>query len=162
VLSRDRFALALGPSFVGEFAPMLNTPQPDGLRLDKWLWAARFYKTRALAVEQISKGRVAVNGLAAKPARELRIGDLVDLRQGDVLRTVRVQALAALRGPASQAQLLYAETAQSITRRQRAAQLRQQGVEPAHTLTEGRPTKRDRRELVDWQRWSASADDVEP
>jgi ribosome-associated heat shock protein Hsp15 len=140
---------------------MPNTPHPGGPRLDKWLWAARFYKTRALAVEQISKGRVAVNGLAAKPARELHVGDLVELRQAGVPRTVRVQALSALRGPASQAQALYAETAESIALRQRMAQLHQQGVEPAHTLTEGRPTKRDRRELVEWQRWSASADDAE-
>jgi ribosome-associated heat shock protein Hsp15 len=78
-----------------------------------------------------------------------------------VPRTVRVQALTALRGPASQAQALYAETEESIALRQRMTQLRQQGVEPAHTLTEGRPTKRDRREMVDWQRWSASADDAE-
>jgi ribosome-associated heat shock protein Hsp15 len=140
---------------------MSSEPQTSNVRLDKWLWAARFFKTRALAVEQIDKGRVAVNALAAKPAREVRVGDLIELRQSPVTRTVQVRALSALRGPASQAQALYTETEESIALRQRMAQLRQQGVEPAHTLTEGRPTKRDRRELVDWQRWSASADDAE-
>jgi ribosome-associated heat shock protein Hsp15 len=140
---------------------MSSEPQTSNVRLDKWLWSARFFKTRALAVEQIDKGRVAVNALAAKPAREVRVGDLIELRQSPVTRTVQVRALSALRGPASQAQALYTETEESIALRQRMAQLRQQGVEPAHTLTEGRPTKRDRRELVDWQRWSASADDAE-
>jgi ribosome-associated heat shock protein Hsp15 len=140
---------------------MSSEPKTSNVRLDKWLWAARFFKTRALAVEQIDKGRVAVNALAAKPAREVRVGDLIELRQSPVSRTVQVRALSALRGPASQAQALYTETEESIALRQRMAQLRQQGVEPAHTLTEGRPTKRDRRELVDWQRWSASADDAE-
>jgi ribosome-associated heat shock protein Hsp15 len=140
---------------------MSSEPKTSNVRLDKWLWAARFFKTRALAVEQIDKGRVAVNALAAKPAREVRVGDLIELRQSPVTRTVQVRALSALRGPASQAQALYTETEESIALRQRMAQLRQQGVEPAHTLTEGRPTKRDRRELVDWQRWSASADDAE-
>jgi ribosome-associated heat shock protein Hsp15 len=129
------------------------------MRLDKWLWAARFYKTRALAVEQIVKGRVSVNEQPAKPARELRIGDRVDLRQGDDARVVQVLGLSAQRGPAAQAQQLYAETAQSIAQRERRAELRRQGVEPAQALTQGRPTKKDRRELVDWQRWSASADD---
>jgi len=140
---------------------MSSEPRTGSVRLDKWLWAARFFKTRALAVEQIDKGRVAVNDLAAKPAREVRVDDMIELRQGTVTRTVRVRALSALRGPASQAQALYAETEESIALRQRMAQLRQQGVEPAHTLTDGRPTKRDRRELVDWQRWSASVDDAE-
>jgi ribosome-associated heat shock protein Hsp15 len=129
------------------------------MRLDKWLWAARFYKTRALAVEQIVKGRVSVNEQPAKPARELRIGDRVDLRQGDDARVVQVLGLSAQRGPAAQAQQLYAETAQSIAQRERRAELRRQGVEPAQALAQGRPTKKDRRELVDWQRWSASADD---
>jgi ribosome-associated heat shock protein Hsp15 len=129
------------------------------MRLDKWLWAARFFKTRALAVEQIAKGRVAVNGQPAKPARELHVGDRVELRQGDMPRTVQVLGLSAQRGPASQAQGLYVETEESLAQRQRLGELRRQGVEPAQALTQGRPTKRDRRELVDWQRWSASVED---
>ncbi len=133
----------------------------DRLRLDKWLWAARFMKTRALAVEQIDKGRVQVNGQAAKPARELRVGDELELRHGSTPRTVIVRGLSALRGPAPVAQALYEETPESLLRVQAAAQARAQGVEPAQTLTDGRPTKRDRRVLGDWQRWSASIDDPE-
>ena len=81
----------------------------ETMRLDKWLWCARFYKTRSLATEEIAKGRVTVNGQAAKPARDLRCGDTVALRQGPVARTVLVRALSGARGPAPVAQLLYEE-----------------------------------------------------
>lgn len=129
------------------------------MRLDKWLWAARFYKTRGLATDEIGKGRVDVNGLAAKPARELRVGDRVELRQpGGILRVIEVKGLSEMRGPAPVAQQLYAETAESIARREQQAQERRSGVEPAQTLEQGRPTKRDRRQLADWNRWSASAE----
>ncbi|MFY9477130.1 MAG: RNA-binding S4 domain-containing protein [Aquabacterium sp.] len=132
---------------------------PQRVRLDKWLWAARFYKTRSLAAEDIDKGRIQVNEQVAKASRELRPGDRVDMRQaGGLVRTVVVQALSAIRGPAPQAQLLYTETPDSIQRRQQYAEQRRQGVEPADTIQQGRPTKRDRRDLVDWQRWSASVD----
>jgi ribosome-associated heat shock protein Hsp15 len=129
------------------------------LRLDKWLWAARFYKTRSLAAEEIAKGRIEVNGQPAKASRELKPGDQVALRQGPVLRTVEVKGLSAVRGPASVAQTLYQETPESVRAREAAAQLRRQGVEPAQAIDHGRPTKRDRRQLADWQRWSASVDD---
>ncbi len=129
----------------------------DRLRIDKWLWAARFYKTRSLAAEEVTRGRVLVDGQAAKPAKELKVGDLVALRQGAVGRTVRVRALSAVRGGAPAAQLLYEETPESIQQRERAAEQRRQGVEPALSLAHGRPTKRDRREIADWDdRWSAS------
>jgi ribosome-associated heat shock protein Hsp15 len=132
------------------------------IRLDKWLWAARFYKTRATAVDFIDKGRVQVNGQNAKRSRELRVGDLVALRQGEraeIAREVQVLGLSEQRGPAPVAQQLYAETPASLAAREAAAKARAYHVEPAHAITQGRPTKRDRRELVDWQRWSASADD---
>ncbi len=129
------------------------------VRLDKWLWAARLYKTRALAAEEVDRGRVSVNDAAAKPGRELRAGDRVALRQGPVQRTVDVLALSNVRGPAPVAQALYRETAESIAAREKAAEARRQGVEPAMALDQGRPTKRDRRQLSDWQRWSASIDD---
>jgi ribosome-associated heat shock protein Hsp15 len=129
------------------------------MRLDKWLWAARFFKTRALAVEQIAKGRVTVNQQAAKPARDVRLGDVLEIRQGDLVRTVSVTGLSMMRGPAAVAQALYAETEHSLAQRQRLAELRRQGVEPAQALAHGRPTKRDRRDLADWRRWSASIDD---
>ena len=135
------------------------TDRPEAMRLDKWLWAARFYKTRALAAEAVGRGRVEVNGLPAKPARELHVGDRIDLRLPAAHRTVQVLGLSAQRGPAPQAQALYAETAESQARARAQAELRRQGVEPAQTLAQGRPTKSDRRELADWQRWSASADD---
>ncbi|QKV52575.1 RNA-binding S4 domain-containing protein [Comamonas antarctica] len=134
------------------------------MRLDKWLWCARFYKTRSLAVEEIGKGRVTVNGQNAKASRELRAGDTVALRQGPVARTVVVRGLMPSRGPASVAQGLYAETADSLAERERLAEQRRLAPEPAATLTEGRPTKRDRRDIdrtrgTDWNdRWSASID----
>jgi ribosome-associated heat shock protein Hsp15 len=134
-----------------------------GMRLDKWLWAARFYKTRAVAVDFIDKGRVQVNGQNAKRSRELQVGDRVALRQGEraeIAREVRVLGLSAVRGPAPVAQLLYAETEASMAAREAAAKTRAYQAEPAHAITQGRPTKRDRRELADWQRWSASADDA--
>ncbi len=129
------------------------------LRLDKWLWAARFYKTRALATDEIDKGRVRVNEQIVKPARELKLGDRVELRQGVVMRTVVVRGLAAVRGPAPVAQALYEETPESIVAREAAAERRRLAPEPATAIEQGRPTKRDRRQLADWNRWSASLDD---
>lgn len=140
----------------------------ETMRLDKWLWCARFYKTRSLATEEIGKGRVTVNGQLAKPARDLRRGDTVALRQGPVARTVHVLGLSGARGPAPVAQLLYEETADSIVAREKAAELRRLAPEPAAALHEGRPTKRDRRKIDkvsrpgsgDWgSRWSASIDE---
>lgn len=134
-------------------------------RIDKWLWAARFYKTRALAVEQIERGRVQVAGSNVKPARELKVDDVVTLRQGLVARSVIVRALSPMRGPAPVAQQLYEETPESIAAREQAAAARRLAPEPAHAIEQGRPTKRDRRVLDqqrrgDWgQRWSASLDD---
>jgi ribosome-associated heat shock protein Hsp15 len=130
------------------------------LRLDKWLWAARFYKTRALATDEIDKGRVRVNEQIVKPARELKPGDLVELRQGVVLRTVLVRDLSVVRGPAPVAQQLYEETPASIAAREAAAERRRLAPEPANAIEQGRPTKRDRRQLADWNRWSASVDDA--
>ena len=147
------------------------------MRLDKWLWCARFYKTRSLAVDEIGKGRVSVNGAAVKPAREVRVGDTVALRQGMVPRTVVIRALSAMRGPAPVAQALYEETPARIAERERLAEQRRLAPEPAHgiaALHDGRPTKRDRRQIdrqlgragaqaggtPDWdQRWSARWDE---
>ena len=131
---------------------------PEDQRLDKWLWAARFYKTRSLAAQAIEAGRVHVNGASAKASRSLRPGDLVLMRQPPYPRTVEVLGLSSVRGPAPVAQQLYSETAQSQQDRQQAAQARRFGVEPALSQEQGRPTKRDRRSLVEWQRWSAVLD----
>lgn len=138
---------------------MSDAASPQRVRLDKWLWAARFYKTRSLAAEEIGRGRVSVNGQAAKAAREVRVGDLLEIRQGPVVRVVKVAELSQMRGPAPIAQALYEETPESRTAREAAAAQRRMGIEPADALAQGRPTKRDRRQLVDWQRWSASTDD---
>jgi ribosome-associated heat shock protein Hsp15 len=128
-------------------------------RLDKWLWAARFFKTRALATDEIDKGRVRVNEQPAKPSRELKPGDTVELRQGVVQRTVVVRALSAVRGPAPVAQALYEETPASIAAREAAAERRRLAPEPASAIAQGRPTKKDRRQIAGWTRWSASLDD---
>ena len=132
------------------------------VRLDKWLWVARFYKTRALAAEEVGRGRVMVNEQVAKASRELKPGDLLALRQGPVTRTLRVLGLSQYRGPAPVAQALYEETPESIALREKAAEQRRLGAEPAQSIEQGRPTKRNRRDLADWQRWSASVDDIEP
>ncbi|HYW55728.1 MAG TPA: RNA-binding S4 domain-containing protein [Polaromonas sp.] len=130
------------------------------MRLDKWLWAARFYKTRSLATEEISKGRVRVNGVEAKPARDIKAGDTLEMRQGPVIRTVMVRALSQQRGSAPVAQQLYEETPDSIQKRELAAEQRRLNTEPAVSLEHGRPTKRNRRDIDKaWgDRWSASVD----
>ena len=138
----------------------------ERLRIDKWLWAARFYKTRTLASEEIARGRVEVNGQEVKPAREVKVGDTVGLRQGPVTRTVVVKGLSGTRGPAPVAQQLYEETTESRQAREQAAERRRLAPEPALTIEQGRPTKRGRRDLDDAQRgwgdrWSASLDDKE-
>ena len=130
----------------------------DKHRLDKWLWAARFYKTRALAAEDIAKGRISVNQQVTKAARELHEGDVVELRQAGSSRTLVVKALSRLRGPAPTAQALYEETPESIAARFARAAERKLNPDPALAIEQGRPTKRNRRQLADWDRWSASAD----
>ena len=129
-------------------------------RIDKWLWAARFFKTRSIASDEIGKNRVQVNGLDAKASREVKEGDTVRLRQGAVERTVVVLGLSGVRGPATAAQLLYEETPESIQARQKAAEMHRLAREPALSIEQGRPTKRDRR-LIEraWDdRWGAGID----
>lgn len=132
---------------------------PQKIRLDKWLWAARFYKTRSLAATEIEKNRVKVNQQDAKPAREVRVDDTVEIRKGAginlVEMTVIVRSLSAVRGPATVARTLYEETPESIKARE-AAQLKRKFMnEPATSIEKGRPTKRDRRKIGQWERWSA-------
>jgi ribosome-associated heat shock protein Hsp15 len=136
----------------------------ERLRIDKWLWAARFYKTRTLAAQEVGKGRVEVNGQEVKPAREVKVGDTVSMRQASVTRTVLVTGLSDVRGPAPVAQQLYEETAESVREREKSAEQRRYAREPALSIEQGRPTKRGRRELDQAQRgwgdrWSASVDD---
>jgi ribosome-associated heat shock protein Hsp15 len=137
----------------------------DRLRIDKWLWAARFYKTRSLATDEVNKGRVAVNGQEVKPARELKVGDTVAVRREGLVRTVVVKGLSEVRGPAPVAQQLYEETPESLREREAAAQQRRYAREPSLSIEHGRPTKRDRRDIEQakgWgDRWSASIEDDE-
>ncbi|RZL42763.1 MAG: RNA-binding S4 domain-containing protein [Variovorax sp.] len=138
----------------------------DRLRIDKWLWAARFYKTRSLAAEDIGKHRVQVNGDIAKASREVKAGDMVAMRHNATTRTVVVRGLSKQRGPAPTAQLLYEETPESLQALERAREERRLGSEPALSIVQGRPTKRERRDLDGaargWgSRWSASLEDGE-
>jgi ribosome-associated heat shock protein Hsp15 len=119
------------------------------MRLDKWLWAARFFKTRSLAQQAIAAGRVKLNDSRTKAAHELRAGDALAVRIGDFEWQVTVRALSDKRGPAEQARKLYAETEASRAERARRMDLRRWGAEPASTL-KGRPTKRDRRRIEDF------------
>ena len=134
----------------------------DKLRIDKWLWAAHFYKTRSLATEEIDKSRVRINDLEVKPAKDVKVGDTVALRQGPVTRTLVVRGISDKRGGAPIAQLMYEETGASIKLREQLAE--QQRLEPANGQEHGRPTKRDRRSIdkvsnKNWgNRWSASVD----
>ncbi len=137
---------------------MQASESKDGVRLDKWLWVARFFKTRSLAAEEIGKGRVSANGQVAKASREVRPGDTLAFRQGNAARTVVVLGVSAHRGPAPVAQALYRETAESVAAREAAAQAHRLSPEPASAIEAGRPTKKDRRQLADWNRWSASVD----
>jgi ribosome-associated heat shock protein Hsp15 len=117
-----------------------------GLRLDKWLWAARFFKTRSLAQRAIGAGHVKLNDERVKPAHELKPGDRVFLRKEALEWKVHVRALSEQRGPAEQARKLYEETEESRAERERRGDLRRYGAEPSAEL-KGRPTKRDRRRM---------------
>jgi ribosome-associated heat shock protein Hsp15 len=116
------------------------------VRLDKYLWAARFYKTRSLAQTQIERNKVRVNNELIKPSRSVKVGDEIWLEQGDSEKTVIVKAVSESRGSAPVAQTLYEETAASIISRDQSAAKRKLFTEPA-SLIKGRPTKRDRRTL---------------
>jgi ribosome-associated heat shock protein Hsp15 len=125
---------------------MAATATLQGQRLDKWLWAARFFKTRSLAADAIDAGRVHWQGQRAKPAREVRIGDELDIVAGEQRWTVIVRGLNPQRRPAPEARLLYEETAASQERRARELELRQLAPSPGADLR-GRPTKRDGRRI---------------
>ena len=119
------------------------------MRVDKWLWAARFYKTRSLAQQAITAGRVKLDDARIKPANELKAGDALAIRVGDFEWQITVKALSDKRGPADVARQLYGESAASRTERERRQDLRRWGAEPASAL-KGRPTKRDRRRIEDF------------
>jgi ribosome-associated heat shock protein Hsp15 len=119
------------------------------MRVDKWLWAARFFKTRSLAQKAIAGSRVKVNQERVKSAHDLKAGDALSVRVGDYEWQVVVKGLSERRGPAVQARLLYEETGESKKERERRMDIRRYSPEPASTI-KGRPTKKDRRDLDDW------------
>ena len=116
------------------------------MRIDKWLWAARFFKIRSLAQHAVAGGRVKLNGDRVKPAHAVKLGDAISVRIDEIEWQVIVRGLSEQRGPAPEAKKLYEESAASLTERQRLMDLRRWGTEPASRL-KGRPTKRDRRLL---------------
>lgn len=118
----------------------------DGVRIDKWLWAARFFKTRSLATEAVDLGRVRLAGERIKPAHEVRVGERYEISIGQGRIEIHVRALSSVRGTAPVARTLYEETPESIERRQRRAEVQRFGAEPAQQI-KGRPTKRDGRLL---------------
>jgi ribosome-associated heat shock protein Hsp15 len=118
----------------------------EHVRIDRWLWAARFYKTRGLATDAVLGGRVHVNGARVKPAKDVRVGDTLEVTVADVRREVVVRQVADKRGPAPVAAMLYEETAESVARRERLAAERRL-ARPLGADLGARPTKRDRRRL---------------
>jgi ribosome-associated heat shock protein Hsp15 len=118
----------------------------DTVRIDKWLWAARFFKTRSLATDAVDSGKVRLNGDRVKPARSIKVGDTLDVDNGSTTWEIQVLGLSDVRGSAPVAQALYAETEQSIAKRQNEAEQRRFYHEPGAGL-KGRPTKRNRRLL---------------
>jgi len=126
------------------------------MRLDKWLWAARFFKTRSLAQQAIEAGRVKLNEQRVKVSHALKLEDSVSVRVGELEWQVRVKGLAGKGGPAVQARKLYEETAESRAERERRIELRRWSAEPAAQI-KGRPTKRDRRTL---ERFTQSDDEA--
>ncbi|HBZ58769.1 MAG TPA: RNA-binding protein [Sutterella sp.] len=123
------------------------TAELTSVRIDKWLWAARFFKTRSLAQDAVELGRVRVDGQRIKPSREVRGGEMLMIERSGERIEIRVAALSVVRGPASVAQKLYEETEESRQRRERLAAMRKLASEPALAIPKGRPTKRDARAL---------------
>jgi len=164
ILAKNTGPLAFNPCQIGNTFNRFESEyrSMDKLRIDKWLWAARFYKTRSMATDEVGKGRVAINDQTVKASREVKVGDLVKARQGDSIRTIRVLGLSDQRGSAPVAQALYEETPESITSRETISLQRRLAREPALSIEQGRPTKRNRRDLEKvkqggWNdRWSAS------
>jgi ribosome-associated heat shock protein Hsp15 len=120
------------------------------VRIDKWLWAARFFKTRALAARACGLGRIQCNGQAAKPAREVRIGDMLQITNEGGIFHVEVLLLSEVRGPASVAQTLYRETDASREQRLKVA-AEQKAMKQFEQLPAGRPSKRDRRRIIQFR-----------
>ena len=130
---------------------MTDPDRSSGVRLDKWLWAARFFKTRSLASEAISGGKIQLNGHRAKRAKQVQVGDEVRIRKGPFEQFVVVRGLAEKRGPEKVAQALYEETAESLHNREMMA-IQLKSAPETSFRTKGRPTKRERRDIEKFKR----------
>jgi ribosome-associated heat shock protein Hsp15 len=129
---------------------MEQAEREEKIRIDKWLWAARFFKTRAIAADAVEGGKVHLNGARVKPAKTLRVGDGLRVRQGPFEFELVVRALSGRRGPAPEAALLYEETEQSrLAREALAARLKAEA--PLRSDQKGRPTKKARRQIIRFQ-----------
>jgi ribosome-associated heat shock protein Hsp15 len=129
---------------------MVDNKKMESIRIDKWLWAARFFKTRALASKACDLGRIRSNGVEAKPAREVRVGDKLEVKNEGGEFHVEVLGLSQMRGPAAAAQALYRETEASISARAKVAAERKE-MQQFAPLPEHRPSKRDRRRIIQFR-----------
>lgn len=148
-------------------SPTANKPSPLTepesalrVRIDKWLWAARFFKTRALAGDELDLQRIEANGQRIKASYSVKVGDVLALHlPGQPVREVEVLALSAQRGPAPVAQQLYRETPESLQRRAAWQDAKRLAPDPLREAGQGRPTKRERRDVTQWQRWGMGLDE---
>jgi len=138
-------------SWVKKTGMAVTQAEDSALRIDKWLWAARFFKTRALAAQAVAGGKVKVNGERVKAARAVRLDDALSIHVGPYEYLVRVRALSARRGPAPQAALLYEETEQSILARKELAN-RLSAEARFAPPAEGRPSKKERRQVIQFKK----------
>lgn len=127
-------------------SPSSRTAPTARVRIDKWLWAARFFKTRSLAAEACDRAHVRLNGTPVKPARDVQAGDWLVIENPGGVYEIQIVAISDVRGPAKVAQALYAETPASLAQRQREAERRRLQPEP-EAQRQGRPTKRERRDI---------------
>jgi ribosome-associated heat shock protein Hsp15 len=133
-----------------------DSGSPASVRIDKWLWAARFFKTRSLATEAVNGGKVELNGLRPKPSKDVKAGDQIRIRVGPFVHALTVRALSERRGPAAAAALLFTESPESIAERERLRE--QHRLAPTAQYEDGgRPTKKDRRAMSEFEDGSAGA-----
>jgi len=143
----NSFIIPQTPVSTDKLLLSMKQPKQTSIRIDKWLWAARFFKTRSLAQHAVELGRIHVEGQKIKPAKEVKRGDILRIKRGEETFEIEITAISSIRGAAPFAQQLYSETESSKIKRKQAAELRKLASEPAKTIVKGRPTKRDARHI---------------